>query len=45
MMAGPTGLEPATSTVTVWRSSQLSYGPKIETNDDRNKQWTLIVER
>lgn len=26
-MAGPTGLEPATSTVTVWRSSQLSYGP------------------
>ncbi len=26
-MAGPTGLEPATSTVTVWRSSQLSYDP------------------
>ncbi len=25
-MAEPTGLEPATSTVTVWRSSQLSYG-------------------
>ena len=27
-MAGPTGLEPATSPVTGERSSQLSYGPK-----------------
>ncbi len=26
-MAGPTRLELATSTVTVWRSNQLSYGP------------------
>ena len=26
-MAGPTGLEPATSSVTGKRSNQLSYGP------------------
>ncbi len=26
-MAGPTGLEPATSGVTGQRSNQLSYGP------------------
>ena len=28
IMAGPTGLEPATSGVTGQRSNQLSYGPK-----------------
>ncbi len=28
-MAGPTGLEPATSGVTGQRSNQLSYGPLV----------------
>jgi hypothetical protein len=30
-MVGPCGLEPQTSTVSRWRSSQLSYGPIVLT--------------
>ena len=32
-MAGPTGLEPATSCVTGRRSNQLNYGPALRIND------------
>ncbi len=35
-MAGPTGLEPATSSVTGKRSNQLSYGPISGTNRKTN---------
>ena len=28
-MVGPCGLEPQTSTVSRWRSNQLSYGPEL----------------
>ncbi len=31
-LAGATGLEPATSTVTGWHSNQLSYAPAIKRN-------------
>lgn len=35
-MVDPAGLEPATSTTSMWRSSQLSYGSK-----NKNCQFTV----
>jgi hypothetical protein len=39
-MAGPTGLEPATSGVTGQRSNQLNYGPGCLPSET----WTIIVD-
>jgi hypothetical protein len=41
-MAGPTGLEPATSYVTGRRSNQLSYDPKLAGLANR-LDWQYII--
>ena len=43
MMAGVTGLEPATSSVTGQRSNQLSYTPELLVGDERLELPTLSV--
>ena len=44
-MAGPTGLEPATSCVTGMRSNQLNYGPALlmVVGGHRFERWTFPV--
>ena len=42
-MAGPTGFEPATSSVTGKRSNQLSYGPTWGKNEQQD--WASQVHR
>ncbi len=37
-MAGLTGLEPATSSVTGWHSNRLSYNPKKLWDDKKNRE-------
>ena len=42
-MAGPTGFEPATASVTGKRSNQLSYGPTWGKNEQQD--WASQVHR
>ncbi len=42
-MAGPTGLEPATSDVTGRRSSQLNYDPALERMKDEGGRMNLPI--